>query len=56
LLQIDGALKPSSDAPHFLHCRQKQAYQHPNDGNNHQEFDQSKAFLPRFADHCLPNN
>ena len=43
LLQVVFALDAIGGLAHLLHGRQQQADEHGNDGNHHQQFDQSKA-------------
>src|SRR5262249_20003099 len=43
LLQIVGTLHPVGRLAHLLHGRQKEADEHRNDGNDHQELDQGKG-------------
>src|SRR5207249_3772407 len=43
LVKVVGALGPSGGLPHFLHRRQQQGNQHADDGDDHQQFYQSKT-------------
>jgi hypothetical protein len=43
LLEVVGALRSPGGLTRRLHRRQQQSYQHADDGNDHQEFNERKC-------------